>query len=40
MFLSSNNNAIQLLKDNKDKINWNWLSKNISIFQDELMPLI
>jgi hypothetical protein len=26
--LSSNKNAIELLKENPDKINWNWLSKN------------
>ena len=27
-----NQNSMKLLKENKDKINWNWLSSNPSIF--------
>jgi hypothetical protein len=32
-FLASNPNAINLLKENQDKINWNALSKNPAIFK-------
>ena len=28
-----NQNSMKLLKENKDKINWNWLSSNPSIFE-------
>ena len=31
-YLSYNENAIELLKKNQDKINYNYLSRNISIF--------
>ena len=32
-YLSSNPNAIELLKENQDKINWGHISKNSSIFK-------
>jgi len=32
--LSSNPNAIELLKENQDKINWNEFSYNINIFKE------
>ena len=37
--LSVNPNAMDLLKNNQDEINWSWLSNNPSIFEDEPMPL-
>jgi len=37
--LSTNPNAIDLLKNNKDKIDWKSLAENPSIFEDETMPL-
>ena len=37
--LSVNPNAMDLFENNQDKINWSWLSKNPSIFEDEPMPL-
>ena len=38
--LSKNPNAINLLKNNQDKIDWHLLSANPSIFVDEPMPII
>ena len=38
--LQNNVDAMELLKDNKDKIDWYILSKNPSIFCDESMPEI
>jgi hypothetical protein len=32
LYLSSNTNAIDILKDNQDEIDWNVLSANPSIF--------
>ena len=37
--LSCNPNAIHLLENNQDKINWYGLSSNPSIFEDEPMPI-
>ena len=31
--LSANSNAIELLKENQDKVKWSWLSSNPSIFK-------
>ena len=39
-FISENENGIDLLKENINKINWFNISKNPSIFCDEAMPLI
>ena len=39
-WLSQNQNALRLLKQNQNKINWNTLSYNESIFKDEKMPFI
>ena len=36
--LSNNKDAMELLRDNLDKIDWYILSKNPAIFTDELMP--
>ena len=38
--LSANPNAMHLLKNNQDKIDWYWLSVNPSIFEDEPMPIV
>ena len=38
--LSANPNAMDLFENNQDKINWSWLSKNPSIFEDEPMPIV
>ena len=38
--LSKNPNAIDLLKNNQDEIDWYYLSSNPSIFEDEPMPTI
>ena len=38
--LSANPNAINLLENNLDKINWYKLSQNSSIFKDEHIPNI
>jgi len=38
--LSVNPNAMDLFENNQDKINWSWLSKNPSIFEDEPMPIV
>ena len=38
--LSLNPNAIDILKENPHKIDWDWLSANPSIFEDEPMPTI
>jgi hypothetical protein len=35
--LSANPNAIELLKENKDNINWNYFSGNPSIFDEILV---
>ena len=37
--LSENPNAIKILENNQDKINWYRLSSNSSIFEDEPIPL-
>ena len=37
--LSTNINAIEILEKNQDKINYNWLSINPSIFKDEDIPI-
>ena len=39
-YLSLNKNAIHLLENNQDKIDWTSLSRNTSIFEDERMPNI
>ena len=39
-WLSQNPSALGLLKQNQNKINWNTLSYNESIFKDEKMPFI
>ena len=33
MYLSKNPTAIDLLKENPDKIDWGWLSSNPAIFE-------
>jgi len=33
VFIIKNKNAIELLKENKDKIDWRYLSENPSIFE-------
>ena len=38
--LSLNPNAIDLLKNNKSKIDWYYLSSNPSIFEDEPMSIV
>ena len=38
--LSSNKNAIEILKENQDKIDWRNFSYNPAIFEDEPMPNI
>ena len=38
--LSSNKNAIKILENNLDKVDWSNLSGNPSIFEDEPMPNI
>ena len=38
--LSTNPNAIDLLKNNQDKIDWYSLSSNPSIFEDESIPIV
>jgi len=38
--LCLNPNAIDLLKENQDEIDWYYLSSNPSIFEDEPMPTI
>ena len=38
--LCLNPNAIDLLKENQDEIDWYYLSSNPSIFEDEPMPII
>ena len=37
--ISSNPNAVELIKNNQDKIDWHLLSANPAIFVDEPMPI-